>query len=153
MKAPMTFSTYQRGVMLLEALIAILIFSMGILAIVGLQVSSIKLANDAKYRSDASLLSNRYIGAMWAAHSSPTFVADFSSPNGAQFLLWKNSGVAATLPTTGASAPTVTIAQSAVATASTVSSSVTIDIYWSVPGESTSGAGTHRYNTQTQIAN
>lgn len=141
----------QRGVMLLEALISILIFSIGILAIVALQANSIKLASDSKYRADASLLANQLIGQMWLANSSPTFVADFST-GGAQYNTWATSSVALTLPLAGVSSPSVTIVQSTDLAASTVSSSVTIDIYWSVPGE-TAGASPHHYNTRTQVTN
>jgi len=152
MKTPQVFFKFQTGAMLLEALIAILIFSIGILAIVGLQVSSIKLANDSRYRSDASFLANQYIGSMQVAQSSPNFVADYST-GGTRYNTWWNSSVASTLPITGASAPTVSIAQSSVPVASTVSSTVTINIFWNVPGESSSGAGAHHYSTQTQISN
>ena len=55
----------QRGSALLEALIAILIFSMGIIALMGLQAASIKNSIDAKYRADASYLVNQIIGQMW----------------------------------------------------------------------------------------
>lgn len=55
----------QRGMMLLEGLIAILIFSFGILAIVGLQVSTLRYTTDAKYRADASFIANQSIGTMW----------------------------------------------------------------------------------------
>lgn len=141
----------QRGVMLLEALIAILIFSIGILAIIALQANSIKLASDSKYRADANLLANRLIGEMWVAHTSPTFVGDFST-GGGRYIAW-NSSVAATLPTVGVSAPTVTITQATIPAASTVSSTVNIDIYWSVPGESSGTSSAHRYTTRTQITN
>jgi type IV pilus assembly protein PilV len=53
--------------MLLEALIAILIFSLGILSLVALQATSIQLTSDAKYRTDATLLANRLIGQMWVS--------------------------------------------------------------------------------------
>lgn len=145
-------ATYQRGAMLLEALIALLIFSMGILAIVGLQASSIKLASDSKYRADANLLANQFIGEMWLANSSPTFVTDFST-GGTKYLAWKNSSVASTLPLAGVSAPTVTIVPATIAAASTVSSAVTIDIYWRVPGESAGSSTPHNYHTFTQITN
>ena len=49
----------QSGVMLLEALIAILIFSLGVLGIVGMQASAVKASRDAKYRADAGLLAAR----------------------------------------------------------------------------------------------
>jgi type IV pilus assembly protein PilV len=57
--------------MLLEALIGILIFSLGILSLVALQATSIQLTSDAKYRTDASLLANRLIGQMWASGLAP----------------------------------------------------------------------------------
>lgn len=156
MKTHSHFANRQRGVMLLEALISILIFSIGILAVIGLQANSIKLASDSKYRSDASLLANRLVGEMWMAHSSPTFATTFSSPSGASYVAWASS-VAAALP--GASAPTVAVSSvpntftyvgSSVNSTSTIA---TIDIYWSVPGESATGASAHHYSTQTEIFN
>jgi type IV pilus assembly protein PilV len=55
----------QRGVALLEALIGILIFSIGILGLVAMQAMAVKQMADAKYRSDASFLVNQLIGKMW----------------------------------------------------------------------------------------
>ncbi len=56
----------QRGMLLLEALVAILIFFVGILGLMGLQAASIKTVGDAKYRADASFLTDQIIGRMWA---------------------------------------------------------------------------------------
>ncbi|MEO6117585.1 MAG: prepilin-type cleavage/methylation domain-containing protein [Methylotenera sp.] len=56
----------QRGVVLIEAMIAILIFSMGMLAIVGLQAAMIKNTADSKFRADASYIAQQRIGTMWA---------------------------------------------------------------------------------------
>jgi len=56
----------QRGVVLLEALVAILIFSMGMLALVGLQAAMIKNTSDSKFRADASFIAQQRIGLMWA---------------------------------------------------------------------------------------
>lgn len=55
----------QGGAMLLEGLISILIFAMGILAIVGLHASSTKATTQAKSRVDAGLVANQRIGQMW----------------------------------------------------------------------------------------
>jgi type IV pilus assembly protein PilV len=55
----------QHGVVLLEALIAILIFSMGILAVVGLQAAMIKNTSDSKYRADASYIAQQRVGQIW----------------------------------------------------------------------------------------
>ena len=64
----------QQGVVLLEAMIAILIFSMGVLAIVGLQAAMIKNTADSKYRSEAGYIAQTRIGLMWA---DPTNVASY----------------------------------------------------------------------------
>jgi type IV pilus assembly protein PilV len=56
----------QQGVVLLEALIAVLIFSMGILALVGLQATMIKSTTGSKFRSDASYIAQQRIGRIWA---------------------------------------------------------------------------------------
>jgi len=55
----------QRGVMLIEALVGILIFSVGILALMGLQAVSIKNTIESKYRTEASFLANEIIGSIW----------------------------------------------------------------------------------------
>lgn len=66
------YARYQAaaGFVLLEGLIAILIVSFGILAVMGLQISSISGVRDAKFRSDAGLLASQIIGAMWADRNS-----------------------------------------------------------------------------------
>lgn len=56
----------QHGVVLLEALIAILLFSMGVLALVGLQAAMIKNTSDANYRAAASFIAQQRIGLIWA---------------------------------------------------------------------------------------
>lgn len=56
----------QKGAVLLEALIAILIFSMGILAVAGLQAAMVKNTSDAKYRMDAAFIAQQALGRMWA---------------------------------------------------------------------------------------
>ena len=65
MKPPVQLFT-QRGSVLLEAFIAILLFSGGILGLMGLQAVSLKNAADAKYRAEAAYLANQIIGQMWA---------------------------------------------------------------------------------------
>jgi len=56
----------QQGVVLLEAMIAILIFSMSVLAIVGLQAAMIKNTSDSKYRAEASHIAQKRIGLIWS---------------------------------------------------------------------------------------
>lgn len=55
----------ERGVVLVEALIAVLLFSLGILALVGLQAAMSKNVTQSKLRAEASYLANQLIGQMW----------------------------------------------------------------------------------------
>lgn len=54
----------QKGAVLLEALIAILIFSFGILAISGLQGAMMKNTAEATYRAEASYVVQQQLGVM-----------------------------------------------------------------------------------------
>lgn len=54
-----------RGFMLLEALIALLIFSLAVLGLVGLQASMTRASSGAKYRADAAYLASDLVGLMW----------------------------------------------------------------------------------------
>jgi len=55
----------QQGATLIEALVAVLIFSIGILAVVAMQAVSVRAVSDAQYRADASFLANQAIGRLW----------------------------------------------------------------------------------------
>ena len=56
----------QQGVVLLETLVAILIFSVGVLGIVGLQAAMVKNVAESKFRSEASYIAQARIGQIWA---------------------------------------------------------------------------------------
>jgi len=154
--------------MILEAMIAILVFSLGILGIVGLQAASIKASTDAKYRSEASLLANEVIGRMWVSDRAPaTLQANFASPDGGAYQAWGWVGTGAadagtkaeptrgsvleTLPGAAANLPTISVAAVAPATATvppTPSTSlVTVTVFWQLPGEATP----HNYTAVAQI--
>jgi type IV pilus assembly protein PilV len=70
-------ATTQKGAILLESLIAMLIFSMGILALVGLQAAMVSNSSDAKYRSVASYLAQQKLGELWA---DPAHIVATSEP-------------------------------------------------------------------------
>lgn len=54
-----------KGFLLIEALVGMLIFSIGVLGLVGLQSAAIRTTVDAKGRSDAAFLTNQLIARMW----------------------------------------------------------------------------------------
>ena len=152
----------QQGSMLLEALISILIFSIGILAIIGLQAASIRMSSDAKFRSDAGMLANQHLALMWADVASATNVAGAFDPieftsyasGGTNFTPWFNS-IAAVLPNASATVATVTILRcdnnpcpvGPSGVLQTTRTDVTITINWQLPGESA-----HTYSTSALIS-
>jgi len=115
----------QGGATLLEAMVGILIFSLGILALVGMQALAIKQVNDAKYRADASFYANQIIGEMWVNRAN---LASYAYAGGggppAALANWVTS-VQNELPgITGAvNQPTVTVA----------GTTVTVTVFWQPP--------------------
>lgn len=66
----MTFFRYQKGSLLIETLVSLLLFSIGIVSIVSMQAASVSYAGDAKYRSDAAFFAEQIVGMMWADQRS-----------------------------------------------------------------------------------
>jgi type IV pilus assembly protein PilV len=54
----------QRGFSMIEVLVSILVFSLGVLALVNLQAASVRLSSDAKYRADAAFLADQLFARM-----------------------------------------------------------------------------------------
>lgn len=118
--------------MLLEALIAILIFSLGVLALVGLQTVSIRQSSEAKYRTDATMLANEIIGRMWVTDRSFATIRDQFGTGNPEFNAWAQR-VQATLPGVAANQPTIDpVAAGPAADQSTV---VTVRVNWKAPNE------------------
>lgn len=63
---PSSQPSLQKGVVLLESLIAVLLFSLGVLALAGLQAAMIKNTDDAKYRAEATFVAQKKLGDIWA---------------------------------------------------------------------------------------
>jgi type IV pilus assembly protein PilV len=133
----------QQGVMLLEALVGILIFSIGILAVVGMQAMAVKTVAESKYRMDASFLANEVIGDMWLNRSN---LANFAYNGGAypSTLTEWSTRLERALPGVAAHPPTIEIAAGNV---------VTVTIFWQHPEEANlaSPPDPHSYRTITSI--
>lgn len=114
----------QQGVVLLEALIAILLFSMGVLAIVGLQAAMIKNTADSKYRADAGFIAQQRIGLMW------------SDPGNVTSYLESGTDISALLP-----GGTRTVTQP-------VAGQFTVTVTWQQPG---AGETRHNFTTTARI--
>ena len=59
----------QRGVALIEVLVAVLLFSLGILGLIGLQSRAVTYSIDAEDRNRAALLANEVASMMWLTQS------------------------------------------------------------------------------------
>lgn len=133
-------NNYQQGSILLEGLIAILIFSMGILAIVGLQAAAIKTVADSQYRLEASFLADRLVAEMW---SNTANVNGFQLPGGSDPALTKwVADVKATLPGAKTNEPTVTVTGDAAS-----GYEVTLQLNWKTPSETNA----HNFTTVAYI--
>jgi len=75
----------QQGVMLIEALIGILIFSIGILALIAMQASAISAQADAQVRIEAANLADRLVNKLWVnvdRTTTATLQNSLSGPGG-----------------------------------------------------------------------
>lgn len=133
--------TRSRGIALIEALVGILIFTTGILGVVGLQAAMTKAQGSAKSRADASMLANELVGLMWSDYSTIAAgnIANYNTSAGT---------TCSTDPckTWAAKVQSALPSGSAIVATNATSGAVTITISWTVPGE-----GNHQYVTSTTI--
>ncbi len=135
MKRTMKLATYkqQSGSFLIEALVSILLFMIGLIALLGVSAQAVNQVSQSKYRNDASYLASELIGEIWVTPGAAPAVAYIGS---AGYADWQ-ARVAQMLPSGAASA---------VLTGST---QVSLDISWADikdPGV------THHYQTTAEIA-
>ncbi|MDR0247033.1 MAG: hypothetical protein LBI16_01365 [Burkholderiales bacterium] len=83
--------------MLLEVLVSILIFALGIVALVGLQGRSLMMTDDVQYRAEAIHLANAYMGQIWASGLTGTNLQNAFQTNGTRWGAFRDQvvGVAA----------------------------------------------------------
>jgi type IV pilus assembly protein PilV len=122
----------QRGFMLLEVLVALLIFSVGVLGVVGLQASMTKAQTGSKYRADAAFLAQRLLGTIWADVRNRADYATANCSSNSRCSEW-SANVATVLPN---GTPTVTVAGDV----------VTVSIAWTPPNEEQ-----HAYTTTSVV--
>jgi type IV pilus assembly protein PilV len=130
----------QSGVVLLESLIAILVFSLGILGIVGMQATAVKQVTDARYRIEASLLADQLLGTMRVSDRNAAALQSRFTTGGAGYAEWL-SNVSTTLPGIDTYPPSVAVNANGI---------VTVTVRWRAPNEEAS-AGAHQYVAIAQI--
>lgn len=144
-----------RGVALLEALIAILIFSLGILGVVATQARSVQLLSEATLRSQAAQHVSDLIAEMWLTDPAQRAqLYDSTSATPIRYLAWKQrieTGPRA-LPGAADAPPEVVVntiqtPYSALSLGSQTVSAITVTIFWAPPGAGT----TNSYTTTAMI--
>lgn len=134
----------QTGVMLLEALIGLLIFAIGVLGLIGMQATAIKVTADSKYRAEATMYADQLINQMWADDRTNASLTANYETGGPKYNDWyaaiSASGTGLPGADQDANKPTVTI---------DASNTVTITIFWQAPGESVN----HNYVSVATVTN
>jgi type IV pilus assembly protein PilV len=133
----------QSGVMLLEALIALLIFSVGILAIVGMQATAFQDMGEAKYRTDAAFLANQVIAEMWSnAQNLGDYEYDGAGAPPPAIENWVAT-VEARLPGAKASPPVIE--------RDAATNTMTVTVSWQQARDRTAAAPAHSYRAVAYI--
>jgi type IV pilus assembly protein PilV len=133
------FAARQDGVVLIEALLGILIFSIGILALIGMQSVAVKNTTDARYRTEAAYLAGSILSQIRLDMANVVFYDDSNAGTYAPRTTWRNQ-VEALLPgvniATAQRVPQIAIAPGPTYAGDTdPSSRVTVTIRWLQPGE------------------
>jgi type IV pilus assembly protein PilV len=128
--SPVRKST-QGGFLLIEVLVSLLLFSIGLLAMLGMQTYAINDTMHGKYRTDAGYLANSIVGRMMVDKAN---VASYVNTSYTARSAW-DSEVAAALPNATTSITLLT------------DGSYTVVIRWKNPNET----GFHKYEAQAQV--
>lgn len=128
----------QSGVLLIEAMIAIFIFSLGIISIIGLQAVSVQQVTSAKYRTQAGILANQLISTMWISDKTTATLQTNFNTGGTGYNTWLAS-VQATLPGTTVWKPAVNVDGT---------NTVTVTINWVEPNDA---LNVHKYVSMALI--
>jgi type IV pilus assembly protein PilV len=134
----------QHSAFLLEALVALLIFSLGVMAIAGLQSRVARHFNDAQYRANAAELVHATIASMRASDTATLAVRFDPSARTSDWLALV--GQAKRLP--GVSDVQNVPAIQIIDGPTTTSRQVSLSVFWQAPGD----VAAHRYATTAVIA-
>ena len=90
-------SSHIRGSALIESLLAVLVFSVGLLSLLALLTATLKESDNARYRSEASLLATDLVSRMWSGERSLQSLRQRFTPSADEYQRWLGR-VRSTLP-------------------------------------------------------
>jgi len=120
----------QSGYVLLEALVALLIFSLGLLGLIGFQAASTKIATDSRFRTEAAMLADELLAKMAASEVSQ--VESDYAVGGSKFKAWLDGRVKA-----GSRLSNVAVTPTFARSATSTGMLVTLRVEWTMPGVTT----------------
>jgi len=126
-----------RGAVLLEAVIAMLVFAVGVTGALLLVATAVRENSAMQYRAQAALLIDSAIANIWTGDRSHAGIVLRFADTAAEFVAWKKR-VAMTLPGTDGRPPSIQVSPD---------STVTISVFWRTPGSS----GFHELVSVTKI--
>lgn len=121
-----------RGVVLIDVLISVVVFAVGVLAIVGLQSVAVQQSSQAQYRAEATMLVNSLISRMWLTDRQVATLSARFATGGADYEAWLAT-VEAQLPGVADFPPTVVVDSVPSGPASPPTSRVTVTLQWKPP--------------------
>jgi type IV pilus assembly protein PilV len=90
-------SSRRVGSALIESLLAVLVFSVGLLSLLALLTATLKESDNARYRSEASLLATDLVSRMWSGERSLQSLRQRFTPAADEYQRWLER-VRSTLP-------------------------------------------------------
>ena len=130
-----TMKKNQSGVVILEVLVSIVIFAVGVLGIVGLQAVTAKAGVDARFRTEAAALSDELVARAQIWTDPTTMATNFAGTTdtgGTEYQSWFDNRLARA--TTGLPGAQATVAFPAPFAATGAGALMTVEISWQSPG-------------------
>ncbi len=135
----------QAGALLLEALVAIVIFSIGVLALIGVQAAAMRSTSDSKIRLDAEFFIDQLVTDLTIDARGVDGKVNFtrlsqryaSATAGVGYTRWRDRVIDVAnggLPGAAAEQPTVVITDSSVGTTTLVAADIAV--FWRAPNDS-----------------
>lgn len=145
-------SRRQDGVMLLEALIAILIFSVGILAVVGMQATAVRAVTESRSRAEAALYANQLLGQIWTdAINAAQYAYPGAGAVPARLQSWHDDVTGVTDPKRGLPGASTLKPVITISNPTAQGAEVRIQVFWRNPEETAQGLPAHHYTVTASV--
>jgi type IV pilus assembly protein PilV len=126
---------HQSGVVILEVLVSIVIFAVGVLGIIGLQAATAQTGIDARFRTEAATIADELIARAQIWDDVATLATNFQGADtsgGAEYQAWYSNRLA--LAGSGLPDAKATVAFPAPFAGTAAGTLMTVELSWLAPG-------------------